>query len=153
MVRTAWDPEVTDLFRYCCLGSRLLQLLLLLGDRPTSDVYSRWSGLSIINKKTECILFTAASRVHPAVRMFSFCYSTSRTWSVPSVASPVTPLHVPSLLLDQLQFPNHTLSVLSPWLPANPIQDFNSVVSTKHLPTHPPSKHSEHFLYPAHFQC
>lgn len=29
MVRTAWDPEVTDLFRYCCLGSRLLQLLLL----------------------------------------------------------------------------------------------------------------------------
>lgn len=76
LVRMAWDPEVTDLFRYCCLGSRLLQLLLLLlfGDRPTSDVYSRWSGLSIINKKTECILFTAASRVHPAVRMFRFCY-------------------------------------------------------------------------------
>lgn len=138
LVRTAWDPEVTDLFRYGVYAPvcRSFSSCLVIGPLRQSS----WPGLSISNKKTEYIAFIAASSVHWAVRMFGFyCHLTSRAWSVPSLLSPVTPLRVPSLLLAQLQFPAQTLSMFCPWFPANSIQGFNSIISLRHLPNHPPS--------------
>lgn len=138
LVRTAWDPEVTDLFRYGVYAPVCWSFSSYLVIGPL--LQSSWPGLSISNKRTEYIAFIAASRVHWAVRMFGFyCHSTSRAWSVPSVFSPVTPLRDPSLLLAQLQFPAQALSMFCPWFPANSIQGFNSIISLRHLPNHPPS--------------
>ena len=72
LVRTAWDPEVTDLFRYgvyapVCRSIGFSSYLVI---GPL--LQSSWPGLSINNKRTEYIVFIAASRVRGAVRTFGF---------------------------------------------------------------------------------
>lgn len=147
--RSHWPFQVWCLCS-CLPKHRRLSSYLMIGPL----LQPSWPGLTISNKRTEYLVFIAASRVHWAVRMFGFyCHSTFRAWSVPSVLSPVTPLCIPKLPLDQLQFPAQALSMFCLWFPANSFQGFKQHSFPEASPKPPSLQHSDHFPHSLHFQC